>query len=509
MFKLRLNENLNNNKKEMSLHQKLRNIIYKKFPNIKLLDRIDTIDNFWIPTIDICKITETDDIPRVFTRTFVKNGNSYVSADNLISFLTISSNPHHTLDYLIPLDIEYRERPLLNVVRIFDKYGIRGKYNFDMSNVSGCLKFNVSYYYHSPYPMLVDVYSTDRDNLYDQTLKMFEMQKCRCLEIDTRNWSQMMETILYHVETHLLKLNALSFMAHVIKSSDEIKDIVDDLGEDLINSCCAGEEFPFSLSESLKKFRILKSSPKYKEIMEMFETNCENITVETKEVLNTLDENSDIDFESCEDDDKSVNSFGSDIVTQHNNNTLYVVGRDYVFLNDDYYLNHPTLIKIAIRSGVRKAEQYVDMTWRLINYINKYGKLAYTSLLQLMETTPDERKEMFTFSKNTYDQSILAKLNQAYLRIEELESFVDINKRKKEFESYAEMQRKICNKDQSISELKITSISDDIKITPNKESNNISENSKQPTKTKLGDLIKKSKGKSEDNELELFLGIES
>lgn len=489
----------------MSIHQKLRTILLRKFPNIKFMDRFDKLDNFWISSFDLTKILETNQIPQIFISSYVKNNVKYYTSDNLIYFLRSSLNPHHILDYLIPLDFSFVERPLLEVVRLFDKYGIRGKYNYNMSECSNCLNFNVQYYFHCPIPLLIDVYSEDQDAMRQSLYKMFELQRCRCIEIDTRDWTSLKDTILYHIEMHLVKLHAISFMEKIILEADEIKDVVDELGDEIIGAVCSDDEFPFPLSECLKKFRITEGNEKYKEIMALFET--EQIDTFNETVLETIDDNDNANVNIDNLSDEAVG--GSDmesncsdnleeqcmITTQYNGNTMYIAGQDYTTQNGEYYLNHPTLIKIAIRSGVRRAEQYVDKTWRLVKYITTYGKQAYSSLLRTMDMTIEERKQMFSITNATFEQNRMAELNKAQQKIEELESHIDINKTKKTLEQYQKTQKSLCERSTHIGT---------VTVTPSKEKFVVE---KQPTKVKPSSIIKKSKEPIQDNELESFLGL--
>lgn len=492
----------------MSIHQKLRICILNKFPDMQFVERLDKLDNFWISLFDLFKILETKQIPQMFISSYIKNSVKYYSADNLLYFLRSSTNPHHMLDYLIPLNFNFVKNPLFEVVSLFDKYGIRGKYNYNMSECSNCLNFTVQYYYHCPIPLLIDVYSETQDEMRQSLYKMFELQRCRCIEIDTRDWLNLKDTILYNVESHLVKLHALSFMEKVVKEAEEIKDVVDELGNEIIGAVCSEDEFPFPLSECLKKFRITEGNTKYKEIMALFET--EQIVIDDNDfhpLLETINENDEIDLNM---DDSSEAAVGGEsdiestasndsngleeqcmIITQYNGNTMYIIGQDYATYDGEYYLSHPTLIKIAIRSGVRRAEQYVDKTWRLVKYITTYGRLAYTSLLKTIDMTANERKQMFTITNTTFEQNRIAELNKAEQKIEELESHIDVNKTKKKLEQYQKTQQKICNKD-------------NVTVTPSIEKFVVE---KQPTKVKPSSIIKKTKEPIQNNELEAFLGL--
>lgn len=487
----------------MSMHQQFKMILLKKFQDMKFLERLDNIENFWIQSCDVVKIIESKEIPQSLSCGYVKNGVKYYSADNLLYFLRLSVNPHHTLDYQIPMGFSYTERPLLDVVRLFDKYGIRGKYNYNMEECSNCLNFKVSYYYHCPIPLLVDVYSENQDAMRENLYKMFESQRCRCIEIDTRDWEKMKDTMLFHVESHLLKLNAISFMEKIIKESEEIKDVVDELGNDVIGAICSNVEFPFQLSECLKKFRITETNPKYDEIMALFETFTSDASNEDEPQLETIDENDELDMFSDESvgnnsDMESCDSIMLEeecmITTQQNGNTMYIMGQDYVICDGNYYLNHPTLIKIAIRSGIRRAEQYVDKTWKLVQYINRYGRQAYNSLLKTMDLTTDERKQMFTITNTTFEQNHMDELSKAQQKIKELESHIDINKTKKAIEKYRKVQIALCAKDNIES----------VETSPSRE---VFVVEKQPTKVKTSSIVKKTKDPIKSDELETFLGL--
>lgn len=484
----------------MSLHQKLKTILIKKFPNIQIIQRIDKSELFWIEIFDVLKIIEMKHIPKTLNCGYIRNKVKYFSSDCLLKFLISSKNPHHIIDYLVPLEIEFKENILLEVVRIFDKYGIRGTYNYNMSETSNCLNFNVAYYYHCPIPLLIDVYSEDPEPMKEQLYSMFSLQKCKCVEIDTRHLNSMKNTWLATIESHLVKLNSIIFMSRVIKEADEIKDDVMELGEDTIDAMCAGDNFPFSLKKTLKKFSINENNPKYTEIMSLFETNqcIENKYVELN--LEPLDENSEFDLNSDDSSDsEECDNDSCNVVTQLNENTLYIEGIDYMVYNDDYYLSHPTLIKIAIRSGVRRAEQYVDKTWKLVKYITSYGKSAYQSLLKMIDMTPNQRKEMFSITNTTFEQNRMNELAKAHEKIEELESYLDINKTKKRLEREQKIQKESCDTNfiENISnkEIKITKTEDVFIV------------EKQPTKIKPSSIVKKTKQPVNDNELEEFLGL--
>ncbi len=217
---------------------------------------------------------------------------------------------------------------------------------------------------------------------------------------------------------------------------------------------------------------------------------------ETKQIQTNI--NNDLEnIDDCElvySDNDSNNDSDSDLenkcktITQNDTATLYVVDCDYVVRNGEYYLNHPTLIKIAIRSGIRRAEQYVDKTWKLVHYINTYGKQAYNSLLKTIEMTPDERREMFSITNTTLEQNRIDQLNKAYQKIEELEAHIDINKTKKTLEKYQKEQKILYNN--------TLSNDDEVFIVE-----------KQPTKVKPSSILKKATSPIKDNELESFLGL--
>lgn len=50
----------------MSIHQQLKIILFRKFPDIKFVERLDKLDNFWISSFDLFKILETNQIPKMF-----------------------------------------------------------------------------------------------------------------------------------------------------------------------------------------------------------------------------------------------------------------------------------------------------------------------------------------------------------------------------------------------------------------------------------------------------------
>lgn len=429
----------------MSLYLQLKTLINKKFPDMTFCEKLDKLDGFWIKYQDIVKILETTKIPKIFNREYIRNGVKYYSADNLLQFLRLSENPHHSIDYSQGLGFPVVERPLLEIVRMFDKYGVRGEYNYNMSQCSNCKNFYIRYYYHCPIPLLIDINDRDITPIRENLHKMFEIQKCKSIVINTQKWDQLKSTILYNIEEHLIQMNALTFMERVLLDSEEIKDVVEELGTEIVGAYCREEEFPFALSQCLKKFRINESNEKYKEIYSLFETHQEqnesNTLLEGLESLDDLEFESDSDCDSEKAVEGSVNlsddeEYDFDLQIQSNNNTMYVEGIDYISKNNDYYLNHPTLIKVAIRSGVRRAERYVDKSWELIKYITKYGKLAYESVMKTFNLTPIERKHMFTITDSVLDQNRLDELTKAYDKIEELESHIDINKTKKEIEQY-------------------------------------------------------------------------
>jgi len=484
----------------ITMYKELKNILLKKFSDLKLIEKKENNENneiFWINMFDVSKIIEMNYFPYPLNSRYIKNGVKYVSSDNLLKFLMLSENPHHIIDYLIPMNLPYKNTPLLEVVNLFDKYGIRGIYNYDMSKCSNCLNFSIKYYYHCPIPLLIDICSENQDPFREQLFKMFETQNCKCVQINVADWETCKNIWLSTIESHLVKLNAITFMSKIIKNAEEIKNDVDELGEDVIDAICAGDEFPFSLSKCMKKFRITETNPKYKEIMSLFETekNISDIndnleTIEDETEIDLTDDtnvishsNSLEDTELCEDLEKMCF-----VTTQLNDNTTYIAGQDYMTLNGEYYLNHPTLIKIAIKSGVRRAEQYVDKTWNLVQYISKYGEQAYSSLLKTVNMSPSERKDMFTFSQSTLEKNKTIELEKAKLKIEELKSFIDINKTKKQIE-HQQIQYKLeCDK--------FYNNSDDVFVVE-----------KTPTKVRPSSIITKTKGPINQNELESFLGL--
>jgi hypothetical protein len=499
----------------MSTKYKLiRSLIVAKHNDVTFVERKNS---FWVSCFNLAKILETKDFPQCFSFVFKIGGVNYYSIDNLLYFLRSSKNPHHIIDYLIPLGWTYTDSPLLDVVQLFDKYGIRGYYNFDMSKCSQCLNFTVTYYYHCPIPILIDVVDEEPDIMRQKLYEMFEAQRCRCIIIDTNDWytkiNCLKETYLFHVESHLTKLHAIEFMSKIIKDSENLKELVEDLGEDVVDACCENRKFPFPLSKCLTQFGIVKSDSKYNEIFSLFDSdknvqmqNSNNTILEPIDELDDIDDIDELDdIEENEIDEISNLDNNEDLmfdeIVQHNGNTLYIEGIDYIIENDDYYLNHPTLVKIAIRSGIRSAEKFVDDSWKLIDYINTFGKKAYESLLKTMNIAMDERKQMFRLSNNVIEQERIVELENARQKIKEMESYMDISKRTKEIEKYVKKSLNC-----KVSETNITEVKSDSTI-----NDDISPNEKKPTKVlkptiKTGSIVNVTTDPIKDDELEIFLG---
>lgn len=430
----------------------------------------------WVSEKNTLKILELNKIPKKLRNIYRINKENFYPTNDIINYMKQSCNPHHITDFFIKMKWGYEKNPLVDIIKIFDKYGLRGMYNFDLNNCSH-FNFKVAYFYNFPIPLIIDVVNEQPDQLKE---KLYEIKLFKTIVIYVDEWEQMKDNILKEIESHIMKFNAFSFISKIIKDSNDLKDFVEEIGGDIVSSCCNNEKFPFPLSQCLNKFGILKGNSKYNDVMKLFVESSEfqyaSVTNSSDELEDDID-NLLIDDELCDSEDctsELTSNYDFNDVIQNNTNTLYVEGIDYMYDYDsnEYYLSYPSLVKVAIRVGVRKAEAFIDKSWKLIEYINNFGKTSYNSLINGMSLSLEERKNMFVFSENVVEQQRIYELNKANEKIKKLEEYMNISNREKEIKSYI--------------------------LNPPTEVYNHT--------IKTGSIIKNTSGPINNNELDLFLG---
>jgi len=237
--------------------------------------------------------------------------------------------------------------------------------------------------------------------------------------------------------------------------SNELRDIVEELGHDISLSCCLDDEFKFPLSKCLKKFGIQDKSLKYSEIMSQFFDKTDNATCPIihpyyNQVLSDYidDDLSDMSDSSSDESHVSkkkntkkgkskVHNFDDTLVSK-TKRVLFIRGIDYLFKDDEYHLNMATLIHVAVTSGERKASIFIEKSLKLMNYISTYGKSAYEKLLKDMTLSLEDRKKMFNQSSQEKDKELI----ECKKKIKEFESYVNIKDNHKAIKEEVEKKNK-------------------------------------------------------------------
>lgn len=411
-------------KKFKELIQKKHNFIIPKrdgFYRIKESDALKMLESDWFPKkyfLNKCRINRTDHYKLDDIMNFIKNS---VNDSDLGDFYKIQEsvgksqrilwrNSHYVIDYHKPMgwfDQEnkksYSDQVLIIVEiieKVLDNLGIRGINEFDLYRCTD-FKFRVDYFINLPIPLIIEV--NEKKHSKSLTTALNDLQKDKLnklrfnvIHIDATTWNKHKEMYLLLIKQHVEKYNAIKFIEETIKKSDELNDIAKELGNDIVNSCSEQEEFPFPLSKCLQKFGITKKNIKYNEIISLFidteEIIDDNMSdISSDEELNDLsDSESDHDSESESDYDNKNTKKNLPI-----KNVLYNPNIDYIFKNEEYYINYPTLVKVGVYCNSIEANNFIDKSWKLIQFISKHGRSAYQNLLGDMTLSFEERKKMF------------------------------------------------------------------------------------------------------------------
>ena len=86
-------------------------------------------------------------------------------------------------------------------------------------------------------------------------------------------------------------------------------------------------------------------------------------------------------------------------VEQEEKTNLYYRDVDYVYSveENEYYINYPTLVQIAIKSDNECAKIYVKKSWELIEFITNVGKESHNNFKNQITMSIEQRKKMFDF----------------------------------------------------------------------------------------------------------------
>jgi hypothetical protein len=407
--------------------------------------------NYWIKESDVFKMLEIDWLPKKYfdgekkmtgyiyyllddVMEFVKNSVNDVTLENNAQCKqsinktqkTLWRNCHYVIDYHKPMGWFTKQiypeqvKILVEIVEnILDKIPIRGINEFELSR---CTEFNlkIDYFIELPIPLLIEINEKTKKSCLTDDIENLQF---KIIKIDANSWSKNKKMYCALIEDHIKKFYAIKFLENIITKSDELKDIVDELGNDISLLCCTDDQFKFPLSKCLKKFSAGKKSLKYADIMAQF-VDVPNSIMSDHIGDDDLSDLSDSSSESSE-DDKNVNF--DDTLVKKTKRVIFIRDVDYLFKDDEYYLNMATLIQVAVTSGERKAYIFIEKSLKLINFISTYGKTAYEKLLKDMSLSLEDRKKMFKQHRLTVNQEKDKELIECKRKIKDFENYMNIN----------------------------------------------------------------------------------
>ena len=476
----------------MSELDKFRAILIKKY----LFDIKKKNGKYWIKQCDAFKMLEIDWIPdKYITIEKKSDGNIVYLLDDIMDFVKNSVNDaslcdysknkhlqkalwrncHYVVDYHKPLNWfnsntidEYSDQVkiLTEIVEnILDKISLRGMNEFELERCTN-FKFRVDYFVQLPIPLIIDIIEKKTnpkvtfkaDSINDFEKEQLAEIKFRVLQIDATQWDKNKKMYCSVIEDHIKKFNAIKFLENIIMQSNELRDIIEELGHDISLSCCSNDEFKFPLSKCLKKFGVQDKSSKYSEIMSQFFDKTDACPMTHPYYHQALsdymrDDLSDMSDSSSDESNKASkkskknknakinskkdNNFDDTLVSK-TKRVLFIRGIDYLFDDDEYHLNMATLIQVAVTSGERRASIFIEKSLKLMNYISAYGKSAYEKLLKDMTLSLEDRKKMFNQSSQEKDKELI----ECKKKIKEFESYVNIKDNHKAIKEEVEKKNK-------------------------------------------------------------------
>lgn len=354
----------------------------------------------WIKEHDACKILQLSTLPIEHFKYFkMINNDQYCLLDDLIQhFKSNYNNANYVVDIFKPMEWQYKNLSskdthiIIEIIEtVIDKISteMRGIYT------------DVGYFINLPIPLLIQT----------QSYKYIELEGCNTIYID--EWDDLHKNLyMTSIDENLKKWCVAKFIENIITKSDELKDILDNVGKTVANSCCNNSDFPFPLIECLDKFGVKKSSETYKTIMSQFGITDNSSSKES--LSEESSDNSEKDLSDSSDNMTDTSSVNFNDVKSLNNNVkknIYVNKDDYIYdeKKKEYYLSYPTLVNVGATVGTDFSRLYIKKSWELIKYIQNEGRKAYDKLVEEMTMPINERKHMInklTKDKITYMNKI-------------------------------------------------------------------------------------------------------
>lgn len=456
-------------KERLKETKKFKQILFEKYPKIRTttLDKCRNI--LYVNKEDVQKYLEIKSFPKkYFEDEKTIKGDKYCVIADLKNFIHYSvnddtmgemfgptgghvmwRNPHYVIDFHKPMGWYESEKDKYSVQvsimtdiieNAIDKHGYeRGKSEFDMNQITET-NFRVDYCF----PLLKllieineDQHKTSlREIKNDEEKDKLKDLEYQILQIDESRWSENREETIILIKYCAKRRQPINYLKYIMDQTNDITDLIKSLGQDIIenhiNNINGSNPFIYPLLSTIKKFGIQENTALFDEILSNFRNSddCSD-DIDKSNYDSDCDSDCDFDsddFDSSDNDSDNESNDGSDnepihssdtsfVIKGERHNTLYKRNVHYVFNenNNQYYLTTPTMIMIAIKSNKKEGIEYVELTWKLIDYIKNFGPIIceeYNKLLDENTLSIDDLKRQHQAVADNVRNKYAGEINQ-------------------------------------------------------------------------------------------------
>ncbi len=127
---------------------------------------------------------------------------------------------------------------------------------------------------------------------------------------------------------------------------------------------------------------------------------------DSEDVVDENDFETDTNSSDSSDSDCSDNSDESADETRSRTTMLFVKNNDYVYNSktSTYYINYPTLVKVAILVNDKDAMTYIEDVWTIICYINDYNRKAFNNVISREVPSIEQRMAVSEQFRKLYEK---------------------------------------------------------------------------------------------------------
>lgn len=271
------------------------------------------------------------------------------------------------------------------------------KSEYELNDELNGVRFRVDYFVKLVIPLIIEINEKHHktslgESQIDNYKDALEYLNYKIVQIDATKWNNKYEKQKYIaiIKEHINIFSPLDVIEKILVDSEEIKDIIDDLGKDICQECMEKSEFSFNLENILKKFGINKNTEKYK--------YWENQFKETKKIYyddNVNDDNYSLnDFSSDDDSDSEDDldhNFYDNTKTVNKLAIKFIEGEHFIVKDNKILLTETVMIFIAQQCDTANGFLFVDKVIKLNKYIRTKLPDAHNNLIKTLMKIYDDR----------------------------------------------------------------------------------------------------------------------